>query len=314
MKILVATDGSRAGDSAVRFAAGLAASSRGSRLVAITVGALPARRFDRGARLRDGLPSASEERDRLWADKTLERARRDAKRLGASIRCAYVGTRQLELTAAAIARAADREKADLVVVGSGGASELARWALGSIAHRLVHIARRPVAVVRAGTRMKPRPARILVATDGSKPSREALRLGVRLAAAMPRARLAVVTISTVASDVVLTGAGLVRAVGIMPELARAERKAGEKILRAAARETRRLGKRVRLIYRNPRHAISAAEAIVREAALQSADLIILGNTGRTALDNLLLGSVAQSVLGLSRRPVALVRARSKGRS
>jgi nucleotide-binding universal stress UspA family protein len=129
----------------------------------------------------------------------------------------------------------DREKADLVVVGSGGASELARWALGSIAHRLVHIARRPVAVVRAGARMKPRPARILVATDGSKPSREALRLGVRLAAAVPRARLAVVTISTVASDVVLTGAGLVRAAGIMPELARAERKAGEKILRAAAR-------------------------------------------------------------------------------
>lgn len=314
MKILVATDGSRAGDSAVRFAAGLAASCRGGRLIAITVGALPARRFDRGARLRYGLPSAMEERDRLWAEKTLERARKEGKRLRASTRCAYVGTAQLELTAATIARAADREKADLVVVGSGGGSELARWALGSITYRLVHVARRPIAVVRAGARMKPRPLRILVATDGSKPSREAVRFGARLAAAMPRARLVVLTISTLASDVVLTGAGLVRAVGTLPELARSERKAGEKILRAAARETRRLGKRVRQVYRNPSHAVSAAEAIVREAAVQAADLIILGNTGRTALDDLLLGSVAQRVLGLSRRPVALVRARSKGPS
>jgi nucleotide-binding universal stress UspA family protein len=314
MKVLVATDGSRAGDSAVRFAAGLAASCRGGRLLAVTVGGIPAGRFRRGARLRYGLPSAMEERDRLWAEKTLDRARRDGRRLGASVRCAYVGTRQLEPIARTIARAAEREGADLVVVGGGGGTQLARWALGSIAHRLVHVARRPIAVVRAGARMKPRPVRILVATDGSKPSLEAVRFGARLTAAMPRARLVVLTISTLASDVVLTGAGLVRAVGILPELGRAERKAAERILRAAARETRRLGTRVRQVYRNPRHAVSAAEAIVREAAVQAADLIVLGNTGRTAVNDLLLGSVAQRVLGLSRRPVALVRSRSRGKS
>jgi nucleotide-binding universal stress UspA family protein len=314
MKILVATDGSRAGDSAVRFAAGLASGCRGGRLLAITVGDIPARRFHRGARLRHGLPSGMEERDRLWAEKTLDRALRDGRRLGASVRCAYVGTRPLEPIAQAIARAADRERADLVVVGSGGGTELARWALGSIAHRLVHVARRPVAVVRTGARMKPRPVRILVATDGSKPSREAIRFGTRLAAAMPLGRLVVLTISTVASDVVLTGAGLVRAVGTLPELGRAEREAAEKILRAAARETGRLGKRVRQVYRNPPHAVTAAEAIVREAGVQGSDLIVLGNSGRTAVNDLLVGSVAQRVLGLSRRPVALVRAGSKGRS
>ena len=314
MKILVATDGSMAGNSAVRFAAGLAASCRQGRLLAITVGGFPARRFHPGARLRHGLPSAMEERDRLWADKILDRALRDGRRLGASVRCAYVGTSQLEPIAQTIARAADRERADLVVVGSGGGTELTRWALGSIAHRLVHVARRPIAVVRVGPRMKRRPVRILVATDGSKPSGEAVRFGTRLAAAIPRARLVVLTVSTLASDVVLTGAGLVRAAGILPDLGRAEREAAERTLGAAARETRRLGKRVRHVYRNPRHTVSAAEAIVREAAVQAADLIILGNTGRTAVNDLLLGSVAQRVLGLSRRPVALVRARSKGKS
>lgn len=314
MKILVATDGSMAGNSAVRFAAGLAASCRQGRLLAITVGGFPARRFHLGARLRHGLPSAMEERDRLWADKTLDRALRDGKRLGASVRCAYVGTSQLEPIAQTIARAADRERADLVVVGGGGGTQLSRWALGSITHRLVHVARRPIAVVRVGTRMKRRPIRILAATDGSKPAREAVRFAALLTAAIPRARLVVLTASTLAADVALTGAGLARAVGILPELGRAERKAAERILRASALETRRLGKRVRQVYRNPRRAVSAAEAIVREAAVQAADLIVLGNTGRTAVNDLLLGSVAQRVLGLSRRPVALVRSRSKGRS
>lgn len=307
MKVLVATDGSETAAAAVRFAATLAARCPKSSLIVITVGSLPTRLWQR--RPRSGrLESPIEERERAWSEKVLERGRREAERLGARVRSAYVGTNRLEPFAETIARAAARERADLVVVGSGGAKELVRYTLGSITHRLVHVTRLPVAVVRAGARLKRSPVRILVATDGSKPSREAVHFAARLASDIPRARLVVLTVSTVAADIVSTGASLVRALGILPDLDRAEREAGERTLRAAAKETRRLSKRVRFVHRKPRRPMRAAQAIVREAALQSADLIVLGNAGRSAINDLVLGSVAQRVLDLSRRPVVLVRA------
>jgi nucleotide-binding universal stress UspA family protein len=307
MRILVATDGSETAGAAVRFAASLAARCSKSSLTVITVGSLPTRLWRRPPR-SGRLEGPIEERERAWSERVLERGRRDAERLCTRVRSAYVGISRPEPFAETIARFAGREKADLVVVGSGGAKELVRYTLGSITHRLVHVARLPVAVVRAGARLKRSPVRILVATDGSKPSREAVRFAARLASDIPRARLVVLTVSTVAADLALTGASLVRALGILPDLDRAEREAGERTLRAAARETRRLARRARFVYRKPGRPLRAAQAIVREAALQSADLIVLGNAGRSAINDLVLGSVAQRVLDLSPRPVVLVRA------
>ncbi len=312
MKILVATDGSQTSGAAVRFAAALAAKCRRGSLTLITVGRLPARRRPgppRGGRVE----SPIEERERAWCEKVLEKGRRDAEGLGARVRAAYMGAIGLEPVAETIARAARRERADLVVVGSGGAKEFARWMLGSITHRLVHLSRLPVAVVRAGARLGRGPVRILAATDGSKPSREAVRFAARLAAAIPRARLVVLTVSTLAADVAFTGAALMRALGVLPELDRAEREAAETILRDAARETRGLGKRVQLVYRKPARPTRAAQVIVREAGRAAAGLIVLGNAGRSAVNDLVLGSVAQRVLDLSRRPVVLVRAPSPGK-
>ncbi len=312
MRILVATDGSETAGAAVRFAATLAVRCPKSRLTVITVGTLPARLWQR--RARSGRQETSiEERERVWSEKVLERGRREAERLGARVRSAYVGINRLEPFAETIARAAGREKADLVVVGSGGAKELVRYTLGSITHRLIHVTRLPVAVVRADAGIKRSPVRILVATDGSKPSRGAVRFAARLANAIPRARLVVLTVSTVAADIALTGATLVRALGILPDLDRAERESAERTLREAAKETRSLGRRVQFVYRKPGRPTRAAQAIVREAALQAAGLIVLGNAGRSAANDLLLGSVAQRVLDLSRRPVVLVRASRRRR-
>lgn len=312
VRILVATDGSRTSRAAVRFAAALAAKCRRGSLTVITVGELPSRRWL--ARPRSGrLESPIEERERVWSERVLERGRRDAERLGARVRTAYAGATQLEPIAETIARASARERADLVVVGSGGAKELVRYTLGSVTHRLVHVSRLPVAVVRAGAATGRSPIRILAATDGSRPSREAVRFAALLTAAIPRARLVVVTVSTLEADIALTGTAFVRALGVLPELDRSERGAGDRILREAAKETRSLGKRVRFVYRKPGRPTRAAQAIVREAGLQASDLIVLGNAGRSAVNDLILGSVAQRVLDLSRRPVVLVRASSKGK-
>jgi nucleotide-binding universal stress UspA family protein len=312
VKILVATDGSGTSGAAIRFAAVLAAKCNRGSLTVITVGRLPSRRWlarPRPARLE----SPIEERERAWSERVLERGRRDAERLGVRVRTAYTGADDLKPIAETIARVSSRERANLVVVGSGGAKQLVRYTLGSITHRLVHVSRLPVAVVRAGAAIGRSPVRILAATDGSKPSREAVAFAARLAAAIPRARLVVLTVSTLAADIALTGAAFVRALGVLPDLDRAERNAAETILRAAAKQTRGLGKRARFVYRKPGKPTGAAQAIVREAALQASDLIVLGNAGRSAINDLVLGSVAQRVLDLSRRPVVLVRASSRGK-
>ena len=50
----------------------------------------------------------------------------------------------------------------------------------------------------------------------------------------------------------------------------------------------------------------AARAIAEQAELLSADLVVMGTLGRSGLAAALLGSVAQDVLKLCRRPLLLV--------
>jgi nucleotide-binding universal stress UspA family protein len=50
-----------------------------------------------------------------------------------------------------------------------------------------------------------------------------------------------------------------------------------------------------------------AEQIVRAARSKRADLVVLGTHGRSGLPRLVLGSVAERVIGLARCPVLTVR-------
>jgi nucleotide-binding universal stress UspA family protein len=316
VRVLAAVDGSQTSRAAARFAALLVSRCPGATLTLITAGGLSSRKWipvSKDGRLPDWIP----ESDRVWPERVLEDGRREAESLGVSARAAYVGIGRRgaieETIAEAIAGAARRDRTDLIVVGSGGAKQFARWLLGSVTHRLVHSCGLPVAVVRVGAAGKDRPFRILAAADGSKPSRQAVAFAARLAASIPGAALIVLTVSTLSADIALTGTAFVRALGVLPGLDRAERKAAERILRDAAVRTRPLGERASFVYRNPRRPRPAAQAIVREASLQGADLIVLGNTGRSGLNDLVLGSVAQRVLDLSRRPVVLVRKCPSGR-
>jgi nucleotide-binding universal stress UspA family protein len=65
---------------------------------------------------------------------------------GVPHRCALI---EDESSAAGLIHAADREQADLIVVGARGHSSLASRVLGSTSYSLTHHARRPVIVVPA---------------------------------------------------------------------------------------------------------------------------------------------------------------------
>jgi nucleotide-binding universal stress UspA family protein len=143
MKILVATDGSRAGIAALRFASKLVASQGESKLIVLTVyasaGAAIARTNGSGRR-KD-------------AQRVLDDAAREMRRRGwPPARFELVRARSADEVPEAISRQADRLRADLVVVGSEGRESLTEWVVGGTALRLIYVACRPVTVVRAPRR------------------------------------------------------------------------------------------------------------------------------------------------------------------
>lgn len=148
MRILAATDGSRGGTAAVRFAARLVAADRGSELIVLTVARpLPEATPDpKGVERSNGL------RDR--AEKILKAAARHVRCQDAQIQYRFVTPRPTAQVPETISREADRLKADLVVVGSEGRDTLSEWVLGGTALRLVYVSRRPVTVVRPPRRRK----------------------------------------------------------------------------------------------------------------------------------------------------------------
>lgn len=143
MKIMVATDGSRAGVAAVKFASKLVAEHSGSELIVLTV-YVSAGTAAAGAK---GLKPREE------AERVLGDAARTTPRSGSTpARFELIRAPGADEIPEAISRQADRMRADLVVVGSEGRDSLAEWVVGGTALRLIYLARRPVTVVRAPRR------------------------------------------------------------------------------------------------------------------------------------------------------------------
>lgn len=143
MTILVATDGSRAGAAAVRFASSLL-EGRSGELIVLTVylGSRSAGARGNGA----GGP-------RKEAERVLAAAVREIRRRGAPpARLELASARSADEVPEVISRQADRLHADMVVVGSEGRDSLSEWVVGGTALRLIYVARRPVTVVRAPRR------------------------------------------------------------------------------------------------------------------------------------------------------------------
>ena len=140
MRIVVATDGSRGGDAALRFAGRLAANGI-AELEVVTI-----------VTSSDGTSRNGEGREP--AKRVLDVAARKLaqQHVTANFRC--IKTRGSGAVPEAIAREAEKLRADLVVVGSEGRDTLSEWVLGGVALRLVYLSRRPVTVVRPPRRRK----------------------------------------------------------------------------------------------------------------------------------------------------------------
>jgi nucleotide-binding universal stress UspA family protein len=143
--------------------------------------------------------------------------------------------------------------------------------------------------------------RILVPLDGSDTSERAFQEAIRLADGQAQIRLVYVLEESFPLDA--EGYAFIDYIA----LREAVRQTGERTLLQAAQRARESGASVEtsLIEANGKRI---ADLINEEAVRWQAQLIVIGTHGRSGLNRLLLGSVAEGVVRDAAMPVLLVRA------
>jgi nucleotide-binding universal stress UspA family protein len=192
-----------------------------------------------------------------------------------------------------------RLKCDLVVMGTHGRRGLKHLLLGSVAENIVRTAPAQVLTVRGEPQEEaPEISSILVPYDFSEHSMTALRV----AALWSRILDARLTMLHVVEPVVYPE---FYAVDLMPSsmVERIEERSGE-ALRNHAKEY--------LPDMKPKIQVAtgyAADTIVATVSSDQHDLVIMGTRGLSALEHLLLGSVAENVVRTCPAPVLTIRNR-----
>jgi len=145
--------------------------------------------------------------------------------------------------------------------------------------------------------------KILVATDGSPSSADAVEFGVELAAEH-EAAVIFVHVAPATDVLPMAGYGMGGALPRVPhEVTEYDRAALEDAEQVAAEHEVRAS--TKLLVGN------TVDEIVAFADNQDVDMIVVGSRGHGALASTLLGSVSRGVLSESKRPVVIVRAQAE---
>jgi nucleotide-binding universal stress UspA family protein len=141
--------------------------------------------------------------------------------------------------------------------------------------------------------------KILIATDGSECSTEAIQFGLELASEH-EAEVIFVHVAPETEILPVLGYGMTGGVPRVPhELSDYDRAPLEEAEQIAEQHGVRASSK--LLVGNP------ADEVVAYADSEDVDLIVVGSRGHGALASALIGSVSRRVLSDSKRPVAIVR-------
>lgn len=186
-----------------------------------------------------------------------------------------------------IADEAAERKADLIVMGRRGRTGLKRLLMGSVTKRVIGHAPCNILVVPKSARILNR--NILVATDGSTFSRAAAVEAVGIAKTYG-AMLYVITVLRAETHAPLdiVSSEMQRGLVAGHEASNAE---------ANIREVKKLAEESGITAHGILLAGSIADVIVETSVSRNIDLVVLGSHGRTGVDRLLMGSVAERVVG-----------------
>jgi nucleotide-binding universal stress UspA family protein len=196
-----------------------------------------------------------------------------------------------------IVDAASDPSIDLVVVGTHGRTGLSRVLLGSVAEKVVRHAPCSTLVVRPGNEPPPF-QHVFVPTDHSEEARYALQLAAEL---VQPGGTGITLFHVLEMPVALTGEPMV------PDL---YRELGNRSADSLDREAADLRTRVNVpVATRARVGRAGSETLAAIETDRTIDLVVTGSHGRTGLQRMLLGSVAEKVVRHARCPVLVARRR-----
>lgn len=282
MKVVCAIDGSRYSQWALRWPHRLCEPAETSLLLvhAVDLGQYKGlARMDR--RSRAALVKALE-LSLEGAARLLERAEMKTAAAWPEVRAKLLRGRPAEV----IARAAEREQADLLVIGSRGVTEFQPMLVGSVSRKLLMQAPCPTLVVKNPARVL---KRVVLGVDGSVDSWEA----ASWLSALPRTVRPSVTVVSVIPPLPLESIRVpARAVAVGNQVEGTLRREAQKLAGRVAGSLRQAG-----FSANGMVLAGAPSAeLVKLAAREKADLIVVGSRSGRSSREYFLGSVADAVV------------------
>jgi len=297
-RILVPLDGSELAEVALPYAEELAG-KLGSEIILIHAAESPGK----------GQDEALQSYLKRMVNATAQNAMKHVSKLGAH----EVKVRSQILVgdaAEALIDFAEKEAVELIVMATHGRTGIRRWALGSVATKMVTASNRPMVLIRAkGTRPDVREQgavrKTLVPLDGSQTG-EAIIPYVRELASKLKGEVVLFQTIQPLYNVVVTVEGAIY-VPYTPEEMKSMVTTAEGYLQKVSGSLSRQG-----VEATSKVTIgSAADEIIRFADETHADLVAMSTHGRSGIDRWAFGSVADKVLHAGNTPILLVRAEEK---
>ncbi len=288
-KILLSSDGSEYSEGAVREAISLAKTCSSKLTVISVIETNP--EFDTLA------PQLTEKMEKT-ARENLAAVQARARKEG--IDCFNI-VRAGEDSYKSIVDEAVKNNSDMIIMGRRGRTGLKRLMMGSVTARVIGHAPCNVLVVPKDARLNFK--NIVVATDGSKYSAAAASHAIGLA----KRNGADLTVVSVVPSELLTPMDLDLTMTQRENIAEQEMKEAEKSAKAVKEAAQKEGVSVKAFVLSGK----PSEAIIQTAKERNAGLIVVGSHGRTGVERLLMGSVAERVIVLSECPVLIVKADSQ---
>lgn len=209
---------------------------------------------------------------------------------------------------------AQESRADLIILCSHGRTGLARWALGSVAHTLVHQSGVPLLVLRQQQTLAPvearQPVSTLVPLDGSPLAEAALAPALALTEALAASERGTVHLVQVVKDL-----RSVAEEGFASELHEETQRLARSYLASMAKrmEAEVAGHRLSLTtsVEVASDVASALLSVAEQAGPRGCDLIAISTHGRGGLERWVMGSVTERLLNSTRLPMLIVRPHQK---
>ncbi len=222
--------------------------------------------------------------------KPCEEALRQAQKLADSERALIKTVCEEGETHERIVDLADAENCDLIIMGRRGLRRVERMMVGRVTARVIGHSQRDVLVVPNGTKVGWKT--IVLATDGSKYSAIATNRAIAFAKSYG-GELKILSV-----------------VDVPTEFYAEAPKAVEDLIREARGFVADVKSQAEAAGVKSESFVAEAEAyesIVKLSKEQKADMIVIGSHGRTGLRRLLMGSVAESIIGYATCPVLVVK-------